>query len=267
MKKIITTILLLLTPMSVFALPNDSNETYKSFLQNHPFLPDSSGSGGCSVSSRKLENNLRITFSGCTNGDEEGGISNIYVLFESITITDSSIDDYSDIYDSIVNFMGVPKNNEKSIANLGMNFLSKDDNNLKKALNLIYSNRANKIIQDLSKAKLIGKYNINFDLVNNNGSFTKVRLKKPIEQRLYSGKSYDYLTTNYRFTVLKKNEYSKFIKDEWKKDKDLINKLNIQTKSSELEKSKNNEYKGFDIKTNPTPLKTSYPCNDFQNCK
>lgn len=211
-----------------FALPSDKSDKEWNWLIKHKFLVKSKCEKGCSGSPpfyKNLNNNRVLIF----NYDYD---SNKNIQFEEISI---SCGEY--FLETEVLF---PPQVE-CLDKIEKQFNDNKDKKIAKIFKLIYDNEV--LNDDLKNAKLYKKGFKYFYLPidgNINGVINIMKkLKTPIEEKIYMGKKFDYIISNYKILILKKNEpIFKNLEEKWKKDLELKTKLENEIKKKKLDEEK-----------------------------
>lgn len=142
------------------------------------------------------------------------------------------------------NLYGIYPQQIPCLEKLDEEFKSNTDEKLLKILNYIYKD--SNLINDLKNAKLIKQgFRYFYFRVTFNESNEKNLLKKPIGEKLYVGKEYDYLISYYRITIMRKklidsHNKSKIqnIINELDEDLKLKNKIEQEIKQKKLNEDK-----------------------------
>lgn len=238
MKKLLLAFISIFFTTNSFALPGNSYKKEEAWAKNHPFLVYENCH--CAASHyKKLNGNRFLTYNyeGADIIDE----NTIMLLGNGCQDSFGSPIELDDMTPNVVECLEKTKEEFKDNKSEG----------LLKILTLIYNNK--ELLEDIKNAKLYKSgyryFYINSGLGSNPDGTPLVvkrnKFKKPIEEKIYSGKKFDYLISYYKISILGKNakrydnkNFIGYVTDSWKSDLLLKNKLESEVKQKEVVEEK-----------------------------
>lgn len=234
MKKLLLAFISIFFATNSFALPGNSYKKEESWAKNHPFLVYDFCRCYASYY-KKLNGNRVLTYN--------YGVNDIIQQNTIILLGNGC--------DSEINLDEMYPNEIECLEKTKEEFKDNKSEALLKILTLIYNNK--ELLEDIKNAKLYKSgyryFYINSGLGSNPDGTPLVvkrnKFKKPIEEKIYKGKKFDYLISYYKISILGKNakrydnkNFIDSVTDSWKSDLLLKNKLESEIKQKEVVEEK-----------------------------